>query len=221
MQDSASRTWTQAGIAIALFGIPLIVSGYYLLAPGRTAGAIVVRELLILALAGSLLWIVLAKERLPLSSIGIRGDGIGWSLVWSIGLTTVILAVLVALLAAYSALGIRYGEGEGATISASIWVTLLTVTRAGVAEEIFYRGFAIERLEALTGSKWVAAIIPLLLFAGFHFRQGIPGILLALVLGAIFTAFYLWKRNLVAAIVAHFLVDFVPNIILPLLGATD
>jgi hypothetical protein len=28
----------------------------------------------------------------------------------------------------------------------------------------------------------------------------------------------MWKRDLVAAMFAHFLVDFVPNVLLPLLG---
>jgi len=218
---SASRAWTRVGLAIALFGIPVAVGGYYLLAPEKTAGATVLRELLILALTASLLWIVIAKEKLPLASIGIRREGMGRSLAWAIGLTIVIFAALIAVLAIFAAFGVRYGQGESTTISPSIWVTLLTVVRAGVSEEIFYRGFAIERLQTLTGSKWIAAIIPLLMFAGFHFRQGFPGVLLALVLGAIFTGFYLWKRNLVAAIAAHFLVDFVPNVLLPLVGASD
>lgn len=221
MPDSASRAWTRVGLAIALFGLPLIVGGYHVFAPERSAAATVVRELLILGLTAALLWIVITKEKLPLSSIGLRRDAVGRSLAWAIGLTTLIFGALIALLAAFSAVGIRYGEGEAATISLSIWVTLLTVTRAGLAEEIFYRGFAIERIEALTGSKWIAAILPLLFFAGFHFRQGVPGMVLALVLGAIFTVFYLWKRNLLAVIAAHFLVDLIPNVLLPLLGASE
>ena len=70
-------------------------------------------------------------------------------------------------------------------------------------------------------SKWIAAGVTLILFAGFHFRQGLTGIFLALILGAVLTGFYLWKRNLVANMVGHFLVDFIPNVLLPLLGAGD
>jgi membrane protease YdiL (CAAX protease family) len=47
------------------------------------------------------------------------------------------------------------------------------------------------------------------------------GVFLALVLGAILTGFYLWKRNLLAVIVAHFMVDFIPNILFPLLSGSD
>ena len=86
--------------------------------------------------------------------------------------------------------------------------------RAGFAEELVFRSYAFERLSSLTGSSWGAALLPLLAFAGFHFRQGTAGVLLALILGGVLTAFYLWKRDLVAAASAHFLVDFIPNIAL-------
>ena len=132
------------------------------------------------------------------------------------GLAIVAFVGLVICLAVYGALGIHYGEG--AAISRALPVTLLTVTRAGISEELFYRGFAIERLQALTGSPWIAGAVTLLMFASFHYRQGVPGMVLALVIGAIFTAFYLWKRNLVALIFAHFLVDFVPKVLIPLVS---
>src|SRR5215210_5712755 len=105
--------------------------------------------------------------------------------------------------------------GAGPAISRAVPVTILTVMRAGIAEEVLYRGFAIERLQALTGSKWIAAGISLALFAGFHFRQGLAGVTIAFVLGAVLTAFYLWKRDLIANIFGHFLTDFIPNVLLP------
>jgi hypothetical protein len=36
---------------------------------------------------------------------------------------------------------------------------------------------------------------------------------MAFVLGTIFTAFYLWRRDLVSNIFGHFLIDFVANVI--------
>ena len=96
-------------------------------------------------------------------------------------------------------------------------VSLLLYARAGIAEEVFYRGYAIERIEALTGSRAMAAAVPLLIFAGSHFSQGVAGLLITFTIGAIATAIYLWKRNLVILIAAHFMVDFIPNVLLPLL----
>ena len=186
--------------------------------PDPTAsGSVAVRELAILALVALLLWIVVKRERLPLASIGLRLDRPGRSLAWGLGLAVAAFAALVACLALFSMLGVRYGEGG--QISLSIWATLLTVVRAGVAEEVFYRGFALERLETLTGSKWVAAGLTLAAFAAFHYRQGWPGMFLALVLGGLLTTFYVWKRDLLAAMFAHFLVDFVPNVLLPLIAS--
>jgi membrane protease YdiL (CAAX protease family) len=73
----------------------------------------------------------------------------------------------------------------------------------------------------MTGSKWIAAWVTLVLFAAFHFRQGWPGVWIAFIIGAVFTAFYLWKRNLIANMFGHFLVDFVPNVVLPLIVGED
>ena len=98
----------------------------------------------------------------------------------------------------------------------SLAVTTLVVMRAGIAEEIFYRGFAIERIEALTGSTFLAAVVPLVLFAAFHFSQGVAGVLISLFVGAAATGIYLWKRNLTILIAAHFTLDFVPNVLFPL-----
>jgi membrane protease YdiL (CAAX protease family) len=217
MTTRSSRVWTYCGLAIALLGIPIIVTAQRLLSHEPAANtAVLIRELAILALTTLLFWFVRCGERLPLSSIGIRTGRIGKSLAWGLGLAFVCFAAVVACLALYSALGVHYGEGS--SIARSLPVTLLAVTRAGISEEIFYRGYAIERLQSLTGSKWLAAAISLAAFAGFHFRQGLAGIVLAAVLGAIITGFYLWKRDLVAAIFGHFLVDFIPNVLLPALG---
>ena len=216
----SSRGWTLVGLAIALFGIPAATTAHRMLvADPQASGGIIVRELAILTLTVLLLWIVVAGERQPLSSIGIRTDRLGRSIAWGLGLAVVCFAAAVGCLLFYQSIGVHYGEGAG--ISRALPVTTLAVIRAGISEEVLYRGYAIERLQWLTGSKWVAAAISLLLFAGFHFRQGLAGVFIALLLGAILTAFYLWKRDLIANIVAHFLVDFVPNVVLPLLGAAN
>jgi len=220
MTTSSSRGWTNFGLAIALLGIPAIVTAHRLLAPDIAASSgIIVRELSILALTTFLLWIVVSKERLPLSSVGIRTDGIGRSLAWGFGLAIVAFIALAGILVTYSALGIHYGEG--AAISRTLLVTTLAVLRAGISEEVLYRGFALERLQSMTGSKWIAAGVTLALFAAFHFRQGWAGVFIAFAVGAILTAFYLWKRNLIANIFGHFLVDFVPNVLLPLIFGED
>ena len=205
--------WTWLGLALAIFAIPVITTAHRLLvADPLASGGIVARELAILAVTAFILWLVTAKERLPLSSIGLHTDRIGRSLIRGILLAAVCLAAAVGTILLYRSVGIAYGEGPG--ISRAIPVTILTVMRAGIAEEVLYRGFAIERLQVLTGNKWIAAGVPLVLFALFHYRQGLAGIFIAFLLGAILTAFYLWKRDLLANIFGHFLTDFIPNVLL-------
>jgi membrane protease YdiL (CAAX protease family) len=217
MSSSSTSRWTVAGLTIALLGIPAATTLHRMLAPDPLAsGGIVARELGILALTALLLWIVVKGERLPLKSIGFRTDRLGKSLAWGVALAVVCFAAVIGCLAVYSVIGVHYGEGQ--SISRTLPVTLLAVIRAGISEEVLYRGYAIERLQALTGNKWAAAAISLLLFAGFHFRQGFAGIVIAFVAGAVLTGFFLWKRNLISNMLAHFLVDFIPNVLLASLG---
>jgi len=49
-----------------------------------------------------------------------------------------------------------------------VWLLTITCLRAGVGEELFYRGYAIERLQALGLSCFWAAAIPVLIFAAIN-----------------------------------------------------
>ena len=101
---------------------------------------------------------------------------------------------IAACLVVFPLVGLSYGSSSGPALP--IGVSVLLYARAGIAEEVFYRGYAIERMEALTGNRAIAAVVPLLIFAGSHFSQGLAGILITFVIGAIATSIYLWKRNL-------------------------
>jgi hypothetical protein len=75
------------------------------------------------------------------------------------------------------------------------WVLLVVIIRAGFVEELFYRGYAIERLQSLTGSLIFAAGIPLVIFAVSHYRQGQAGIIIAMLTGAVLTGVYVYKAK--------------------------
>jgi membrane protease YdiL (CAAX protease family) len=216
----ARRSATIAGLAIALLAGPAFTLAYRLLSGENHSNLqVVARELGIFVLVGVLLWIVTRREMLPLTSIGLRTDRLGRSLLRGLVLAVVTLGVTVGLYLLLRQFGIRLGEGSGGDrFHLALWVVVLIMLRAGIAEEIFYRGYAIERLQSLTGSRWLAALVPLVVFAAAHYRQGLGGIIAAFVLGGIFTAFYVRYRDLLANITAHFLGDFVLNVVLPLLG---
>jgi len=76
---------------------------------------------------------------------------------------------------------------------------------SGVVEELLYRGFAIERLTALTGRPWIAGGIAALIFGLAHVPSWGLGFALSadLPFGIYMTLFYLWRRDLVACMIAH------------------
>jgi len=83
-----------------------------------------------------------------------------------------------------------------------------------VVEELFFRGYAIERLEAIGCGRVVSPAIPLAIFAVTHWTGGVPNVIIALALGGVATLFYLWRRDLVANMIGHGLCDFL-GLVLP------
>ncbi len=165
------------------------------------------------ASAATVLWLVRRGEGLSLQSIGI-GTSRWWkSVLW--GLVTAAACLAVGGGLAYLA---KYGSKPTFLDKLPVWVVTLIVVRAGVVEELFYRGFAIERLQAVGLSRAAAVVIPLAIFAVGHWTGGAANILIALALGGVLTAFYLWRRDLVANMFAHFLVDFLANVVPRLVG---
>ncbi len=98
-----------------------------------------------------------------------------------------------------------------------LWLRVVIVLTAGCIEEVLYRGYAISRLQELTGSKLIAAIVPLFVFVSYHYPfLGAGQVLVVTVTGAILTGLYLVRRDLVSNIIAHLALD-APFFLLPLL----
>lgn len=89
------------------------------------------------------------------------------------------------------------------------WLMVLRVFTAGVTEEIIFRGHLIERLLDVIDSRWSAALISLGAFvlphlAGWNLTH-VLGIVVPL--GAILTALYLWKQNVLFVMIVHIVID--------------
>jgi len=208
---SSLKSWsTWVGLFFSLFGMLLIRQAIRLISPAAGVVAVTVREAIFLASACALLLLVTRLEKLPLTSVGL-GTSRWWK---SVGWGLVISAICAGL-----ALGLIHltGFGKGPTAAAlgrlPLWLVTVIVFRAGIAEELFYRGYAIERLRSLGLGHWASAIIPLAIFSVGHWTGGAANILVAAVLGGVLTVFYLWRRDLVSNIFAHVLVDFVGNVV--------
>lgn len=163
-----------------------------------------------------LLAFVLLVERRGLSSIGFRKPG-----VLDIVLAIVFWIVSVAASSfVHSMLPPPPSDGLEIMLKFSIPVLVLIVFTASITEEIFYRGYAIERLAELSGSLWVAAIISFVLFLLPHIAFFGPHWMLYQGVGVVLLyVLYLWRRNLWACMLLHFLSNLM--ILFPALGLAD
>jgi uncharacterized protein len=211
------RCATWCGLAIALFSGPAFVAVFRAITGENHSNLqLISRELCIFVMVGLLLWIIKTREKLPLASIGLHSNKLLKSILRGLVLTVIMLMVTFGLYFLLQKFGIHLGSKGSDSFKPSLWVVTLMMLRAGVAEEIFYRGYAIERLRWITGNTWLAALVPLAIFAAAHYRQGLGGIIAAFVLGGVFTIAYVRFRDLIANITAHFLGDFTLNVVLPL-----
>ena len=197
------------GIALAL-GLPFLGLGKWL-APGDTIGAALAREAIWWGFGALILCWVIFAERKPLASIGLRRPHwgtLGWGLAGAIAMMA---SVMLSYAVIFPALGLTQNMRQtGAVASLPLWLLIATVVRAGIVEEILFRGYPIERIEALTGSTWLAALIPGAAFVLVHISSWGAAQLIVVAFGAIImTALYLWRRDLVCVMIAHVATDLV------------
>lgn len=216
---TAPKPITWVGLALAMFGTPLFLWAFKLdLGDAVGLTPYLAREATVFLLLGALLVLIRKGERLPFSSVGWHTDRLGNAALWGL-LGIVLSAVGIAVcIGIANLMHWKLGLQEPPKYDPPLWAMTITVLRAGITEEAFYRGYALERLVSLTGSKWAATLITVIPFALFHYRQGPAGILIAAVAALILTAIYLKRRSLPAVMLTHFSVDFIPNVLLPLLG---
>jgi membrane protease YdiL (CAAX protease family) len=202
-------TWV--GLSIALFGILIARWAVSLFYPGFSFTATLWKESLIWVCVIALLFIMRRGERLPLRSINLGTTPVKSSILWG-GILTLLCGVTGSVVAGLT--HFEGGEMGAALMKLPVWLVVLVVLRAGVVEELFYRGYAIERLQRLGLNRYWASIIPLLIFGFAHGINGWANVVLALALGAVLTAVYLWRRDLVANMIGHFLIDLI-SVLLP------
>ena len=195
---------------IALFGLLIVrsIAGWYNL--GSAFSIALEREALMWACVVALILIVRKGEHQTWTSIGIGTSSVKKSILWG-GIITAILGVVGGITASL----VHFNGGQsGETLSKfPLWLVILIVARAGVAEELFYRGYAIERLQWLGLNRYVAGAIPLIIFSLGHITNGWGNVAIAFALGAVLTAFYLWRRDLVANMIGHFMIDLLSTVL--------
>jgi uncharacterized protein len=177
--------------------------------PGNSLTVRLLNEGLFWFLTAAIVAFVSLIERRPLSSIGLRPPTWKTFVFGFAGGLTMTAAIAFVYLVIYPLAHVPVDIGAGtATSQLPYWLNVIIVVRAAVFEEVFYRGFAIERLSELTGRRWLAAAISFAAFTFAHLSSwGWMHLLVAGVGGVLLTGLYLWRRDLTSNMIAHFVTD--------------
>ena len=163
-----------------------------------------------------ILWIYFVEKR-TITSIGWKKLTIKTTFV-AIGLGFVLFIVFGISNVVIQAIGLELNQEVAQMIAGkSIPVLFLLVLRAAVVEEVLYRAYAFERINELTKSKWVAGLVPLIMFMLVHLSWGVGHLLFIFIAGGLLTLIYVSKRNLALNVIAHFTVDVIALAVLPMM----
>ncbi|HZM85241.1 MAG TPA: CPBP family intramembrane glutamic endopeptidase [Blastocatellia bacterium] len=198
---------TALGLLVALGGPEVVAAiSLYVGRDEPNIGLQVFLQVLFCGLGVFIVLLVRRGEHLPLSSIGLKRPG------WSTAVTALLLflagfwllpIVTNPMVKAWGREGADAGIAQLAVLPA--WFRVILGATGGIVEETLYRGYAVERLTMLTGRRWLGAGLATLAFAAAHIPAwGIGFALTAdLPAGILLVAFYLWRRDLIANMLAH------------------
>ena len=152
---------------------------------------------------------VVFVERRPLSSIGFRRPR--WPDIL-LGLVTgflMVAGIVFIYNVIFPLLHLKMNVGEmNSLLNTPFWYRFLLVTRAAVAEETLFRGYPIERIGEWSGSRILGGVITWIAFTYAHLGGwGWAQLIVAGFGGLLLTVLFLWRRNLWANILAHWLTD--------------
>jgi membrane protease YdiL (CAAX protease family) len=206
----AASGLTILGIALSLFGpgaVAVLADRYF-----GASQPMVIRSLGLAAfviLVAAVVTIAVRGERLAWSDVGFGRTS--WA---SVGCAVALAGFFVLIFGPLAvAMLTRLGLGSFKTGMAALgalptWYLIVAITIVAAGEEWLYRGYAIERLTAVTGNIWLAGAISLLAFGVAHLPMwGLGPSLTTFFSGAILSALYIWRRDATLLILAHVATD--------------
>ena len=195
------------GVAIATF-VGFFAIARLLPILGASDQGVALRMVVQIAAAIGLL-VVLTKalgvSPAPLGLQPFRFSALGWGLLCL--LASFVLSATTLLIAG------RFGYQQNPAVMAAlaarpVWLLLLIAAGAGIAEEVVFRSVLLSHIEALTKNTYVGAGVSLAVFSLAHAAGwGFSQVIFAAMPGLALTLFFVWKRNLLVCIIAHFLTD--------------
>jgi len=209
------------GLTVAWGGTALLVSpADRLLGRPDQVSTKVLEQLVLWVLCAIIVAIVIFWDKEPLASLGFRP--FRWSSpAWGLGLAAVtIYVVMPSLTWGLRAAGIPgFEAGLAKILVLPAWFRMLAVVTAGIVEDTLFVGYAFTRLTRITGSPWVAGVVAGAVFSILHLPNwGVGPVLTYFVAIGFAMGFFAWRRDLLANIVAHTIVDGMGLVVLPALA---
>jgi len=157
------------------------------------------------------LWQILGKRRRGLKEffIDLASAGIFWI---SSLLVLAALAVVLSLFHLESAQKQISQLAPASLPEAALWIALSI--SAGICEEFVFRGYLQQQFARATGRTWVGVAASALLFGSAHGYEGIAGMLMIAVYGALFSLLAIKRGSLRAGMIAHGWHDSITGILL-------
>ncbi len=148
-------------------------------------------------------------ERRPFASIGFCRPRISDLLLAVVAGILLVVGITVIYAVLFPLLHLTMNAGEmKKLLDTPFWYRFILVTRAAVAEELMFRGYPISRLLEFSGSRWLAALLTWAAFTYAHLSSWGPAqLIVAGYGGVILTILFLWRRNLWANMLAHWIGD--------------
>lgn len=156
----------------------------------------------------------------PPPELGLDRTRLGFDITSGVGLAALIGIPGLGLYLLARALGINAIVVPAALPGVwwSIPVLLLAAVQNAILEEVVVVGYLMTRLRQLGASAVMAVTASALLRGSYHLYQGFGAFLGNVVMGAIFSVFFLRTRRVLPLVIAHALIDVVAFVGYTLLG---
>lgn len=197
-------------VLTTLFWIPSVAGN---LLPQNIVSRNVASQLVDWVFAITLIVLVVLGERKPISSMGFK-PLTSKTLYEAFGLVGFFFIGMIAwrFLVSPWFPDISLPAGQPATGELPkhffLWFAPFALITASFAEEIIYRGCAMERLLTHFKNPLLGLALPHTAFALYHLKDGFENAVMIFCIGWLFTWYYYKIRNLTLLITAHFIIDF-------------
>jgi membrane protease YdiL (CAAX protease family) len=213
---SSRRPFIVIGLIIIL-GIEFIIRDVFLPIPASDLHIRIALSIEWLMFLGLILYWIPRVERT--SGVGVGLGKFKWRYL-GLGVVTYLAFLVVSMMSGFAmeALGLPSIRSLQPMIKQYSWATLAGLFLTGtLVEEIFYRGYLINRVTYLTNNKWLAGVVSWLAFTLVHLRFfGLGPTLDVSVLAAVLVFIYLKENSVWPCMVVHGINGVLAYLIFPL-----